>query len=158
IRVMSTCTDKVPNTSATAASAGTDLNGAAVKNACETLIARLRPVAAQLLGVADGVDLHFANDAVAMTSDPRKRVALPEVVRRAYTERISLTATGYYRTPGITWDRATGRGKPFHYFANGAAVTEVEVDGFTGMLRVLRVDILQDAGDNINMEVNRGQI
>src|SRR6185295_17853621 len=72
--------------------------------------------------------------------------------------RISLSATGYYRTPDITWDRAAGRGKPFHYFANGAAVTEVEVDGFTGMVRVLRTDILQDAGDSINTGVNRGQV
>ena len=71
---------------------------------------------------------------------------------------MSLSATGYYATPGIHWDRAAGRGRPFHYFACGAAVTEVEVDGFTGMHRVLRVDILHDAGDSINEGVNRGQI
>src|SRR4029077_14829679 len=70
----------------------------------------------------------------------------------------SLSATGYYATPGIHWDRAAGRGKPFHYFAVGAAVSEVEVDGFTGMHRVLRVDILHDVGDSINEGINRGQV
>ena len=73
-------------------------------------------------------------------------------------ERVSLSTTGFYATPGIHWDRAAGRGKPFHYFANGAAVTEVEVDGFTGMHRVLRVDILHDVGDSVNEAINRGQI
>ena len=77
--------------------------------------------------------------------------------KRIWT-RVSLSATGYYATPGIHWDRAAGRGKPFHYFAYGAAAAEVEVDGFTGMHRVLRVDILQDAGDSINEGVNRGQV
>jgi xanthine dehydrogenase molybdopterin-binding subunit B len=71
---------------------------------------------------------------------------------------VSLAAAGYYRTPDIHWNREQGRGKPFHYFAYGAAVTEVEVDGFTGMMRVLRADILQDVGDSINAGVNRGQV
>ena len=163
IRVMTTSTDKVPNTSATAASAGTDLNGAAVQNACEKLLTRLRPLAAKLLASGLGIEpqpgeLTFAEGAVFATLSPQVRVAFTEVVRRAYAERVSLAATGYYRTPGISWDRATGRGRPFHYFANGAAVTEVEVDGFTGMQQVLRVDILQDTGDAINAGVNRGQI
>ena len=81
-----------------------------------------------------------------------------DVVRKAYLERISLSATGYYATPGIHWDRAAGRGKPFHYFACGAAVSEVEVDGFTGMMRVMRVDILQDAGESVIEGINRGQV
>jgi xanthine dehydrogenase molybdopterin-binding subunit B len=72
--------------------------------------------------------------------------------------RVRLSTTGYYATPGIHWDRGTGQGKPFHYFSNGAAVTEVEVDEFTGMHRVLRVDILQDAGDSVNEGVTRGQM
>jgi xanthine dehydrogenase molybdopterin-binding subunit B len=86
------------------------------------------------------------------------KVSFADVVKKAYLSRVSLSATGYYATPGIHWDRVAGRGKPFHYFANGAAVTEVEVDGFTGMHRVLRVDILHDVGDSVNEGVNRGQI
>ena len=86
------------------------------------------------------------------------KVSFAEVVKKAYLSRVSLSTTGYYATPGIHWDRVAGRGKPFHYFANGAAVTEVEVDGFTGMHRVLRVDILHDVGDSVNEGVNRGQI
>ena len=163
IRVMPTSTAKVPNTSATAASAGTDLNGAAVQNACETLLARLRPIAARLLAPAlanepRAEELCFAQDAVFALQNPQTRVPFAQVVQRACAERVSLAATGYYRTPGIAWDRAAGRGRPFHYFANGAAVSEVEVDGFTGMMQVLRVDILQDCGDAINAGVNRGQI
>ena len=188
IRVMPTSTDKVPNTSATAASAGTDLNGAAVKNACKILRARLAPIAMALLravtkkpgepdltraslpddkataGRVDaahkdgGQKLVFADGFVFDSQNPGVRISFVDVVRKAYMERVSLSTTGYYATPGIHWDRVAGRGKPFHYFANGAAVTEVEVDGFTGMHRVLRVDILHDVGDSVNEGVNRGQI
>ena len=163
VRVMPTSTDKVPNTSATAASCGTDLNGAAVKNACEILRARLAPVAARLLkekngGAAAVSKLVFADGLVCDRRRPRATVRFAEVVRKAYMERISLSATGYYATPGIHWDRVAGRGKPFHYFACGASVSEVEVDGFTGMTRVLRTDILHDVGDSINEAVNRGQV
>jgi len=83
---------------------------------------------------------------------------LMKVVKRAYMDRISLSVTGFYRTPGIHYDRVKGRGKPFHYYALGAAVSEVEVDGRTGMTRFLRVDILHDVGDSINPGINRGQI
>jgi xanthine dehydrogenase molybdopterin binding subunit/xanthine dehydrogenase small subunit len=174
LRVMPTSTDKVPNTSATAASAGTDLNGAAVRNACETLQARLAPVAARLLSgkigqeisaaeiiFAEGVcGARLAPAATPHTATVQSNTWLPfaEVVKQAYFERVSLSATGFYATPGIHWDRVAGRGKPFHYFAYGAAVTEVEVDGFTGIHRVLRVDILHDVGDSVNEGVNRGQI
>ncbi len=176
VRVMPTSTDKVPNTSATAASCGTDLNGMAVKNACEILCARLAPVALNLVAAevtklklkseihrsllmsAATEDLVFANGSVFHHEHPETKIPFTDVVKAAYLSRVSLSATGYYATPGIHWDRAAGRGKPFHYFANGAAVTEVEVDGFTGMHRVLRVDILHDAGDPVNEGVNRGQI
>jgi len=177
IRVMPASTDKVPNTSATAASSGTDLNGAAVKNACEILRARLVPVAVELVGQASRLspskenqekletgatpvlhDLVFADGFVFHARYPDMRIPFAEVVKKAYLQRVSLSATGYYATPGIHWDRAAGSGKPFHYFAYGAAVTEVEVDGFTGMHRALRVDILHDVGDSINEGVNRGQI
>jgi xanthine dehydrogenase molybdopterin binding subunit/xanthine dehydrogenase small subunit len=176
IRVMPTSTDKVPNTSATAASAGTDMNGAAVKNACDILRARLVPVALDLMAAevtrlkrkskidqslltsAATEDLVFASGFVFHRGLPEVKVPFADVVRKAWLARVSLSATGHYATPGIHYDRAAGRGKPFHYFANGAAVTEVELDGFTGMHRVLRVDILHDAGDSVNEGVNRGQI
>ncbi len=163
IRVMHTSTDKVPNTSATAASAGTDLNGGAVKNACEILRERLAPVAGKLLAPKLGhhqaaKDLGFFKGMVFEIAYRKITVPIEEVIKTAYFERVSLSATGYYRTPDIHWDRVKGRGKPFHYFAYGAAVTEVEVDGFTGMTQVLRVDILHDVGDSINAGVNRGQV
>jgi xanthine dehydrogenase large subunit len=163
IRVMWTSTDKVPNTSATAASCSTDLNGEAVRNACETIRQRLAPVAARLLGagtVESGAneDLVFAGNLVWRQAHPQKTMPFTEVIKAAYLDRISLSATGYYRTPDLHWDRARGRGKPFHYFACGAAVTEVEVDGFTGMTQVLRTDILHDVGDPINAGVSRGQV
>ena len=163
IRVMPTSTDKVPNTSATAASAGTDLNGAAMQNACEILRVRLAPVAQGLLkeklgGEPQLENISFADGEVFDRTQSRTRLSFADVVKKAYLARVSLSATGYYATPGIHWDRNAGRGKPFHYFANGAAVAEVEVDGFTGMLRVLRVDILHDVGDSVNEGVNRGQI
>jgi len=184
IRVMPTSTDKVPNTSATAASCSTDMNGAAVKNACEILCARLAPIAAKMLSAKIGREIPadkivFANNYIfeagtvlsesiqlseqtTSSVDEIRRdeisVSFIKVVQAAHVQRISLSATGFYRTPEIHYDRAKGKGKPFYYFACGAAVTEVEVDGFTGMHRVLRVDILHDAGDSVNEGVNRGQI
>ncbi|HKI69993.1 MAG TPA: molybdopterin cofactor-binding domain-containing protein, partial [Verrucomicrobiae bacterium] len=111
-----------------------------------------------LTSAPTGEDLVFADGFVFHKGCPEAKVSFVEVVKNAYMERVSLSATGYYATPDIYWDRIAGRGKPFHYFAYGAAVTEVEVDGFTGMHRMLRVDILHDVGDSINEGVNRGQI
>ncbi|MBL9214893.1 MAG: xanthine dehydrogenase molybdopterin binding subunit, partial [Opitutaceae bacterium] len=156
IRVMPTSTDKVPNTSATAASSGADLNGAAVAAACTTLRERLRPVAAGLLGAAP--DAVAFTDGVARAAGGAASVPFARVCAQAYRERISLSATGYYRTPGIQWDWEKSAGRPFHYFACGAAVAEVEVDGFSGMHRVRRVDIVHDVGDSLNPGVDRGQI
>ncbi|HVF72330.1 MAG TPA: xanthine dehydrogenase molybdopterin binding subunit [Chthoniobacterales bacterium] len=170
VRVMATRTDKVPNTSATAASCGTDLNGAAVKNACDTLRERLRPFAAQMLSenasatVVAGVSpalsqgVIFKDNVVSLADDSTTSVSFAEVVQRAYFARTSLSATGFYRTPDINYDREAGRGKPFHYYAVGAAVSEVEVDGFTGMSQIRRVDILHDVGDAINPGITLGQI
>jgi len=157
IQLMATSTDKVPNTSATAASSGSDLNGQAVKAACETLLARLAPVAAQLLG-GETADVRFADDAAHLATDENKRLRFEEVVAAAYRERISLSATGYYRTPGLHWDPKAGRGHPFYYFAFGAAVSEVEVCGHTGVHRLRRVDLLHDVGDSLNEGIDRGQI
>jgi xanthine dehydrogenase molybdopterin binding subunit len=163
IRVMPTSTDKVPNTSATAASCGTDLNGMAVKNACELLRARLAPVAAKLLSTKMGTEISpekiiFADNLVFAEAAIETKISFAEVVVAAYVQRISLSSTGFYRTPEIHYDRAKGKGRPFLYFAVGAAVTEVEVDGFTGMSQILRTDILHDAGDSINAGINLGQI
>jgi xanthine dehydrogenase molybdopterin-binding subunit B len=173
IRVMPTSTDKVPNTSATAASCGTDLNGMAVKDACEILRERLKPVAGQLVA-AEITRLHpkndrsltsvaaekliFAEGFVSHREFPEAKVLFTQVVQQAYFQRVSLSSTGYYRTPEIHYDRAKGQGCPFLYFAIGAAVTEVEIDGFTGMHTILRTDILHDAGDSINTGINLGQI
>jgi|LakMenEpi03Aug12_release.lakeMendotaPanAssembly.Ray.scaffolds.fasta_scaffold16747_7 xanthine dehydrogenase molybdopterin binding subunit/xanthine dehydrogenase small subunit len=161
-RLMPTATDKVPNTSATAASSGSDLNGAAVAAACAELRRRLAPVAARLLS-AEGVEttpeeVCFARGGVHARGRPAPLVPFPRVCQRAYVERISLSATGYHRTEDIHWDRARGAGRPFKYFAGGVAVSEVEVDGFTGMHRVRRVDILHDVGDSLNPGIDRGQI
>jgi xanthine dehydrogenase molybdopterin binding subunit/xanthine dehydrogenase small subunit len=161
IRVMSTRTDKVPNTSATAASSGTDLNGAAVRNACRDLIARLRPIAIRLLSERIGRPVEqvvFRENKVFAGPDETVFLDFAQLTAKAYFERVSLAATGYYRTPGINWDRALGQGKPFHYYAIGAAVTEVEVDSRTGAFQLLRTDILHDVGTSINPAINRGQI
>ena len=163
VRVMATRTDKVPNTSATAASCGTDLNGAAVKNACDILRARLLPFAAEMLsekiGSAVAAERIVFNDNLVIDPEnPEAAVPFAKVIQRAYFARTSLSATGFYRTPDINYDAEAGRGKPFHYFAVGAAVSEVEVDGFTGMTHIRRVDILHDVGDTINRGVTLGQV
>ncbi len=157
IQMMVTSTDKVPNTSATAASSGSDLNGQAVKAACETLLARMAPVAAASLA-GDVAQIVFENDRVFLRGHPDQSLAFEDVVRATYNARISLSATGYYRTPGLTWDPKLGRGHPFYYFAFGAAVSEVEVCGYTGVHRLLRVDLLHDVGDSIAEVIDRGQI
>ncbi|SFN63191.1 xanthine dehydrogenase molybdopterin binding subunit [Dokdonella immobilis] len=157
IQIMVTSTDKVPNTSATAASSGSDLNGQAVRAACETLLGRLAPVAAGLLDCAVEAVV-FADDAVHASHAPAVRLRFADVVQAAYNARISLSATGYYRTPGLTWDAQAGRGQPFYYFACGAAVSEVEVCAFTGVHRVRRIDVLHDVGDSLVEAIDRGQI
>jgi xanthine dehydrogenase molybdopterin-binding subunit B len=163
IRVMSTATDKVPNTSATAASSGTDMNGMAVQDACEQIIARLGPVAAEMLSSKRGKpcgadDVEFRDGRVFHAKHPSECFEFCDVAQKAWMQRVSLAATGYYRTPDIHWDRDAGKGHPFYYFAVGAAVSEVEVDGFTGEMHVRRVDILHDCGQSINEGINRGQI
>jgi len=157
VRLMPTRTDKVPNTSATAASSGADLNGAAVRDACQKLRARLAAIAAEQLG-AEPDGLTFEDSKVFVRNDSRRGMSFGELTQRAYLERVPLSATGYYKTPEIRFDEAAGRGKPFHYFAYGAAVSEVEVDGFTGQNVVRRVDILHDVGDSLSPTIDRGQV
>ena len=135
VRLAPTRTDKVPNTSATAASAGADLNGGAVKDACEQIIGRLTQVR------ADNPDASW-----------------DELVRIAYHQRIQLWAAGFYKTEGLSWDVTTMTGSPFKYFAYGAAVAEVEVDGFTGAYDLRRVDIVHDVGDSLSPLVDLGQV
>ncbi len=157
IRLMTTSTDKVPNTSATAASSGADLNGAAVAAACVTLRERLAGVAGELLGIAPE-RVEFMHGCASERGNQNNKVPFGKVCGHAHLTRVSLSAAGYYRTPGIKWDWTTSTGHPFHYFACGAAVAEVEVDGFNGMHRVRRVDIVHDVGDSLNPGVDRGQI
>lgn len=165
VRVMHTTTDKVPNTSATAASSGADLNGAAVQQALLTLIQRLRPIAARLLEEKLQRPVH-PGDVVFIDGQVRAGtrfgaadgIALATLCEVAYVRQVSLSATGYYRTPDIGYDKKRGRGKPFHYFAYGACVAEVELDGTTGMRRVRRVDVLHDVGDSLNPAIDRGQV
>jgi len=155
--MMPTRTDKVPNTSATAASSGSDLNGAAVEAACGTLRARLSEIAARIFGV--GADqIVFSDGQVFPRPDPGLARPFAEIVSKAYLARVSLFATGHYATPELHFDRESGTGKPFHYYAYGAAVSEVEVDGFTGENRLRRVDILHDVGDSLSPLVDRGQV
>lgn len=163
IRVMRTQTDKIPNTSATAASSGSDLNGAAVRVACIILRERLSPVAAELIGAESAMTVPegaviFENGLARAPQVPGVVVPFERIVDRAYMKQIPLSANGFYRTPGIGYDKSKGRGKPFHYFAYGAAASEVEVDGYTGMKRVVAVHILHDVGESLNPGVDRGQI
>jgi xanthine dehydrogenase large subunit len=157
IQLMTTSTDKVPNTSATAASSGSDLNGQAIKAACETLLERLRPIAAQLLAT-EAQNIEFVADEVFDRQLPKQRLTFEQVVSAAYAARVSLSSTGYYRTPNIHWDAKAGQGYPFYYFSYGAAVSEVEVCGLTGVYQLRRVDILHDVGDSLNEAIDRGQI
>ncbi len=157
VRVMSTRTDKIPNTSATAASAGADLNGAAVANACSELRSRLAEVAAGMLG-CDPASVEFSHGRVFPKDELQRAISFAKICEAAYRQRVPLFAHGYYRTPDIHYDPKTGRGEPFHYFAYAAAVSEVEIDGFTGDYRLLRTDILEDVGDSVSPLVDRGQI
>lgn len=134
VRLAPTRTDKVPNTSATAASSGADLNGAAIKDACEQIRARLAQV------------------------DGRDSLSWEELVNAAYHQRIQLWAAGFYKTEGLHWDAVAMRGEPFKYFAYGVAAAEVEVDGFSGAYAVRRVDIVHDVGDSLSPLVDIGQI
>jgi len=154
IRIMPTSTAKVPNTSATAASAGTDLNAMAAQVAAKTIKSRIAAFMAGAFGV-DEVEVSFANGQVRYGD---KAMTFAEATKAAYMARVSLSATGYYRTPKIGWDRAAGKGRPFFYYANGAAVSEAAIDVRTGESRILRADILHDCGKSLNPAIDIGQI
>ncbi len=169
IRQMPTSTEKVPNTPPTAASSGSDLNGAAVRNACENLVERLVPVAATTLGVEPDA-LHIAaghrgpfpdaddgSPAWAWT-DGGASLSFAQVCTKAWLAKVPLASAGYYATPNIYYDRSAGKGKPFHYYAYGASLSEVELNGLTGEWRLRSVRILHDVGDSLNPAIDRGQI
>jgi xanthine dehydrogenase large subunit len=154
VQISSTHTGKVPNTSATAASSGTDLNGMAAQNAARTIRRRLTAFAATHFDVAEN-EIEFQNGQVRIADS---WMTFSELVLEAYLHRVQLSATGFYRTPKIWWDAETARGRPFYYFAYGAAVSEVVVDLLTGENRVVAVDILHDVGRSLNPAVDAGQI
>lgn len=159
-----TNTDRNNNTSPTAASSGTDLNGAAALDACSRLKQRLAEFAAGLFadlpaGVpASEFDVCFADGWCFDRRNPLRRIAWKELIPKAYAERVNLGERGFYATPGIDFNRETGKGQPFFYYTNGAAVSEVRIDRLTGELSVLRVDLLMDLGVPINPGIDRGQI
>jgi xanthine dehydrogenase large subunit len=154
VKITATDTGKVPNTSATAASSGTDLNGMAVQAACDTIRDRIAVHLAELYQTSPDA-IKFANGTVAIGNG---EITFAQAAASAYEHRVSLSSTGFYKTPDIKWDRITGKGSPFFYFAYGAAVTEVVIDTLTGENRILRVDILHDAGASLNPALDVGQI
>lgn len=156
VRLAPTRTDKVPNTSATAASSGSDLNGGAVKDACEQILGRLKQVAAGLLG-APAHEVEISRGIISALSTT-KTITWEELINTAYFQRIQLSASGFYRTEGLHWDLSTMRGEPFKYFAYGVAASEVEVSRFDGSYVLRRVDIVHDVGDSLSPLIDLGQI
>ena len=154
VRITATDTAKVPNTSATAASSGSDLNGMAVDAACDAIRGRIAAFLAEL-HQAEPASVVFAEDQVRVGGEA---YPFAEAVRLAYVNRVSLSATGFYATPDIVWDRERGRGRPFYYFAYGAACTEVVMDRLTGESRILAAHILHDVGRSLNPALDMGQI
>ncbi|WP_312449878.1 xanthine dehydrogenase molybdopterin binding subunit [Stutzerimonas nitrititolerans] len=154
IQITATNTDKVPNTSPTAASSGTDLNGKAAQNAALTIKQRLIEFAARHYQVTEE-DVQFKNGQVRIRD---RFVTFEELIQQAYFGQVSLSSTGFYRTPKIYYDRDQARGRPFYYYAYGAACSEVIVDTLTGEYRMLRSDILHDVGASLNPAIDIGQV
>ncbi|MCY1200609.1 putative xanthine dehydrogenase molybdenum-binding subunit XdhA [compost metagenome] len=154
VRVTATDTTKVANTSATAASTGADLNGKAAQDAARQIRERLAACAAERHG-GNAADVRFANDQVEVNG---RTLAFSTVVGEAYLDRKQLWSDGFYATPGLSWDKDKMQGRPFYYYAYGAAVSEVVVDTLTGEWKLLRADILHDAGKSLNPAVDIGQV
>jgi xanthine dehydrogenase large subunit len=154
VRVSATDTSKVPNTSASAASASADLNGKAAQAAAETIRGRLVQFACETFGV-EASTVRFSDGKVSIGD---RYLSFADLVTQAYRARVSLSSTGYYRTPKIEYDKTTLRGRPFFYFAYGAALSEVAIDTLTGETQLLRVDILHDAGQSLNPAIDLGQV
>jgi xanthine dehydrogenase molybdopterin-binding subunit B len=164
IKIGATNTSKVPNTSATAASSGADMNGMAVKIAIDTLKHRIAPEMALLFSEINPSEpsqadsIQFKNDAIFDAEHPDRTMPFTDAMVQMNLRRISLSATGFYRTPEIGWDKIKGWGRPFYYYAFGMAVTDVVVDCLTGSHSILRTDILHDAGNSLYPEIDIGQI
>ncbi len=164
IKVSATNTSKVPNTSATAASSGSDLNGMAVKTGIEKLKNRLLTLAAELLSENHGGEnsftenISFNDNLVFDNKNPDRTISFKDLISNAYFRQISLSATGFYKTPDIHFDKIKGRGRPFHYFAFGMSVSEVLVDTLTGYHKILKTFIVHDAGDSLSEKIDIGQI
>jgi len=154
IRVSATSTAKVPNTSPTAASSGSDLNGMAALNACREIKARMTEVAADHFGVPADEIVFDSNRIYA----GNRSLSFAELAAFSWEKRVSLSATGFYRTPDIHWDSASNTGRPFYYFVYGAAAAEVAIDTLTGESRVLRAELIQDCGRSLNPAIDLGQI
>ena len=154
VHITHTSTGKVPNTSPTAASSGTDINGEAARAACRTLKERLVRFCVEMHHVRPE-EVVFARNQVTVGQHV---FSFTQLVRDAYTARVSLSATGFFRTPDLSFDRDKWRGNPFYYFAYGAAVSEVVVDTLTGESRLLRADLLHDVGRSLNPAIDRGQV
>ncbi|MCD6005801.1 xanthine dehydrogenase molybdopterin binding subunit [Halomonas sp. XH26] len=158
VRITATRTDKVPNTSPTAASSGADLNGQAARDAALKLKTRLYDFAAEHYHL-DRETIHIKEGyLIAGFGESERRIAWGELVQAAYLSRISLSEKGFYATPLIHYDRASGNGRPFYYYAFGAAVAEVSIDTLSGEYLVDRVDILHDVGDSLNPAIDIGQV
>ncbi len=157
VRVTATDTSKVANTSATAASTGSDLNGKAAQDAARQLRERLASLAANLWGKGkvNAADVRFANDCAIVGDEV---VPFGTLVQKAYLARVQLWSDGFYATPKLYWDQATLRGRPFYYYSYGAAVSEVVIDTLTGEMRVLRADALHDVGASLNPALDVGQV
>jgi xanthine dehydrogenase molybdopterin binding subunit len=164
VKVDSTNTSKIPNTSATAASSGTDLNGAAVKNAIDILKFRIAEEMAKVFSEKNPSNptiqnlIQFQKDNVIDSANPERNMKFDEVINLMRLRQIGLSSTGYYRTPEIGWDKQKGWGKPFYYYSFGMCVSEILLDILTGRHTILRVDILHDAGKSLNPLIDRGQI
>ncbi|MBL4731853.1 MAG: xanthine dehydrogenase molybdopterin binding subunit [Rhizobiaceae bacterium] len=154
IKITATNTSKVPNTSATAASSGTDLNAMAALDAVEQIKQRLTDFAKAVIGNANDQIEFFGNE----VHIGQHKISFADLVNRAYMARIHLSATGFYKTPKIHWDREKGTGRPFFYFSYGASVSEVAIDTLTGEYQVDRVDILHDVGKSLNPAIDKGQV
>ena len=154
VRITATTTGKVPNTSATAASSGSDINGMAAQAAARTIKSRLVAFAAEHWEVPEE-QVVFLPGRVRVGN---QEILFRELIWQAYMNRVSLSSTGFYKTPRIHWDRASGRGRPFYYYAYGAACAEVAIDTLTGESKVLRVEILHDCGKSLNPAIDIGQI